>query len=112
MSKYIVSYEVEGELDVVAAKVYQSLYLGDIDASGLKIREVMDVMPGVNGGYVPGVPNQGVLRPGEQVIKVGTFDYPATQKLLKHLNENPSIVQNAQGEGDWQLSNEDKTGDD
>lgn len=87
MGNYRVTYEVKNvSLEELSKRVYASLYLAEIEGEQVRVIDITE--PGVE------------------------FEYPATQKLLRHLNENPSITGNIQGEGDWQLSDEDKTGED
>lgn len=86
MGKYRVTYEVdEVEFDELIKQVFASLYLAGIDAEAVRLTAIGEGL-GVEG-----------------------FAYPATQRLLKRLNEAPNSMAD---EGDWQLQNDSKVGDD
>ena len=82
MSDFRVTYEVkDAQLETLLPRVFSSLYLAEIE--GVNVR-LTDITHG------------------------GEFDFPATQRLIKHLNEQPAPP----AEGDWALPTEDHAGED
>lgn len=83
MSDFRVTYTVKDTtLEALTKQVYTSLYLAEIEGENVRLTDVSH---------------------GQE------FEFPATQKLLKHLNEQPT----PQAEGDWQIdAKQDRVGED
>lgn len=85
MADYRVTYEVkDADLGLLLNKVHASLYLAEIEGVNVRLTEITD---------------------GKE------FDYPMTQKLIKHLNE-PVLTPPAEGEWLLNTDGENRVGDD
>ena len=82
MSDFRVTYEVKDtRLEELIKQVYTSLYLAGIEGQNVRLTDVSNGTP---------------------------FEFPAIQKTIKHLNEQPTPP----AEGDWALPTEDHAGED